>query len=62
MPAYMSAIDTAMTVEVIEGEVVILGPDAISVSLTPSAAEESGRRLLAAADRARNDPPGYDEA
>jgi hypothetical protein len=52
----MSALDTAMTVEVVEGEVVILGPDAVSVSLTPSAAEESARRLLEAADRARNNP------
>ena len=38
-----------MTVKVVEGEVVILGPDAISVSLTPHAAEISGRRLIAAA-------------
>jgi hypothetical protein len=56
MSTYMSALDTAMTVEVVEGEVVILGPDAVSVSLTPSAAEESARRLLEAADRARNNP------
>ncbi|HEY8571966.1 hypothetical protein [Phenylobacterium sp.] len=42
-----------MTVSVIEGEVVILGPDAVSVALTPEAAEESARRLIAAARQAR---------
>jgi hypothetical protein len=62
MPAYLSALDTAMTVEVVEGEVVVMGPDSVSVSLTPSAAEESGRRLIEAAIRARNDPVGAVEA
>jgi hypothetical protein len=62
MPAYMSALDTAMTVEVVDGEVVVMGPDAVSVSLTPSAAEESGRRLVEAAERARIDPGGQAEA
>jgi hypothetical protein len=42
-----------MTVTVVEGDVVILGPDAIGVSLTPEAAEESGRRLQQAATQAR---------
>jgi hypothetical protein len=42
-----------MTVRCIEGEVVILGPDAVAVSLTPAAAEESARRLEAAAVEAR---------
>jgi hypothetical protein len=43
-----------MTVHVVDGEVVILGPDAIAVSLTPSAAEESARRLAVAAKEARS--------
>ena len=42
-----------MTVRTIDGEVVILGPDAVAVSLTPDAAEESARRLAAAAAEAR---------
>ena len=62
MPAYMSAQDKAMTVEVVEGEVVVLGPDAVSVSLTPEAAEESGLRLIEAANRARTEPQGIREA
>jgi hypothetical protein len=47
-----------MTVRCIEGEVVILGPDAVAVSLTPAAAEESARRLEAAAAEARRHPNG----
>lgn len=43
-----------MTVRVVDGEVVILGPDAIAVSITAEAAEESARRLTAAAEEARN--------
>lgn len=45
--------DEAMTVQSVEGEVVILGPDSVAVSLTPEAAEESARRLAAAATAAR---------
>lgn len=36
-----------------EGAVVVLGPDGLSGALTPEAAEESARRLLAAAREAR---------
>lgn len=36
-----------------EGAVVILGPDGLAAALTPEAAEESGRRLIAAAADAR---------
>ncbi len=36
-----------------EGEVHVDGPDGVAVSLTPDAAEETGRRLLAAAEEAR---------
>ena len=47
------AYSEAMTVRVVEGEVVILGPDGLSAALTPEAAEESARRLKAAAQEAR---------
>lgn len=40
-----------MTVEVVQNEVVITGPDAIGVSITGPAAKESARRLNEAADR-----------
>ena len=42
-----------MTVQPIEGEVVVLGPNAVGVALTPDAAEESARRLAEAARQAR---------
>jgi len=42
-----------MTVQSIDGEVVITGPDAIAAALTPEAADESARRLTAAAAEAR---------
>ena len=42
-----------ITVVVSEGAVVILGPDGLAAALTPDAAEESGRRLIAAAVEAR---------
>jgi hypothetical protein len=43
-----------MTVRAIDGEVVITGPDAVAVSLTPDAADESARRLAQVAAEARN--------
>ncbi|WP_183280987.1 hypothetical protein [Phenylobacterium zucineum] len=42
-----------MTAVPVEGEVVILGPKAVALSMTPDAAEESARRLMAAAAQAR---------
>jgi len=42
-----------MTAQAIDGEVVVLGPDAVGVSMTPDAAEESARRLTEAARQAR---------
>lgn len=36
-----------------DGEVIVEGPDGIAVSLTPEAAEETGRRLIRAAEQAR---------
>jgi hypothetical protein len=51
--AFQPAFQSPMKVHVVHGEVVILGPDAISVSMTPDAAEESALRLLEAARKAR---------
>jgi hypothetical protein len=51
-----SAYSEPMTVQPIDGEVVIIGPDAVAVALTPDAAEESARRLGAAAAEARRQP------
>ncbi|HEY9218925.1 MAG TPA: hypothetical protein VIO94_12805 [Phenylobacterium sp.] len=53
MAQYLSAFSEPMTVRVVEGEVVVIGPDAVAVSLTPDAAEESAHRLLSAAREAR---------
>ena len=44
-PAY----DQSSKVSVEDGEVVLIGPDGISVSMTAEAADETGRRLRAAA-------------
>jgi len=42
-----------MTVRAVDGDVVVLGPEAVSVALTADAAEESARRLSVAAAEAR---------
>lgn len=47
-----------MTVTAVDGEVVVLGPDAVGVSLTPESAEESARRLLRCAEEARRTGAG----
>ncbi|WP_334162168.1 hypothetical protein [Phenylobacterium sp.] len=47
-----------MTVTAVDGEVVVLGPDAVGVSLTPDSAEESARRLLRCAEEARRTGTG----
>jgi hypothetical protein len=47
------ALAVPMTVVVSEGAVVVLGPDSMARALTPTAAEESARRLIAAAREAR---------
>jgi len=52
-----TAFSEPMTVEVIEDEVVVLGPNGVAVSLTPDAAEESARRLRDAAGQARGGQP-----
>lgn len=35
------------------GDVIVEGPDGVAVTLTPDAAEETARRMMAAADEAR---------
>lgn len=60
MNTFSTPFTEAMTVQAVEGEVVVLGPDSVAVSLTPDAAEESARRLTAAAAEARTQPPRSD--
>lgn len=55
------AYSEAMSAQAIEGEVVVLGPDGVGVSLTPEAAEESARRINAAAQEARGQEPGFED-
>lgn len=56
------AVSSPMTVQVVDGDVVVLGPNSVAIALTPAAAEESARRLLAAAALARIDlPPSAEE-
>lgn len=50
MSTLRPAFKEPMTVMVVDGEIVVLGPDAVAVSITPEAAKESGQRLIAAAD------------
>ena len=40
-------------VNIEEGQVIVEGPDGVAVTLTPDAAEETGRRLIDAASQAR---------
>jgi len=39
-----------------EGQVIVEGPDGVAVTLTPDAAEETGRRMIDAAMEARARP------
>lgn len=39
------------------GEVIVEGPNGVAVTLTPDAAEETGRRMLRAASEARSQGP-----
>lgn len=43
-------------VNIEEGQVIVEGPDGVAVTLTPDAAEETGRRLIDAATQARTGP------
>lgn len=56
MHEFLRPYSEPMTVHVVEGEVVVLGPDGVAVSLTPEAAEESANRLNTAASEARRHP------
>ena len=58
--SFSAALDTAMRAYVVEGEVVVLGPDGVALSLTPDAAEASAHALLQAANDARS-ATGTDE-
>lgn len=60
MSAMKPALSEPIRVMAVEGEVVLLGPTAMAVSLTPEAAEESARRLIAAAEQARTQAPAED--
>lgn len=53
MTDYLSALTDAMTVQVVDGEIVVLGPDGVAISMTVEAAAESARRLSAAVEEAR---------
>jgi hypothetical protein len=45
-----------------EGDVIVEGPDGVAVTLTPDAAEETGRRMLRAAEEARRQRASLDAA
>lgn len=58
MRDFLEPFDVPMTVQVVEGEVVVLGPSGMAVALTPQAARISAERLHDAAQRAE---PGANE-
>ena len=60
MPS-QKAYDEPTVVEAIDGEVTLNGPDGIGLSMTAEAAEETGRRLIEAAKRAKSQAPAEDE-
>ena len=52
------AYDTPTETDAVDGEVVLRGPGGVALSMTPEAAEETGRRLLQAAASARRQRDG----
>lgn len=54
--ASRKAFDEATTTTAVDGEVVLNGPDGVAVSMTPAAALETARRLMAAAMEAMQQP------
>ena len=54
----LNAFDTPSETDAVDGEVVLRGPDGVALSMTPEAAEETGRRLLQAAASARRQRDG----
>ena len=55
------AYDEATKVGAEDGEVTLNGPDGVGLSMTPAAAEETARRLLAAAGKARAQRPDAED-
>jgi hypothetical protein len=53
MASYDEPYDEPSKTRAIEGEVVICGPAALGVSMTPRAAETTGQRLIRTANAAR---------
>ena len=51
------AFENPGSTDAIDGEVVQQGPDGVGLSMTPDAAEETGRRLIATAAIARKQSP-----
>lgn len=49
------AFDTAMNISVIDGEVVLMGPDGLCASFTVEAAREFAKRIIAAIDEVGED-------
>lgn len=49
----LDAYDTPTKVTHVDGEVVLDGPDAIGLSMTPAAAKETGKRLVKGAAKAK---------
>lgn len=56
MQDFLDPFETPMTAQVVDGEVVVLGPNGVAISMTAEAARVSGERLLAAARQA-GEPP-----
>jgi hypothetical protein len=44
------------------GNIIIDGPDGVAVTMSPDAAEETARRLMAAVEEARHQSPEPDSA
>jgi hypothetical protein len=60
MRDFLDPFETPMTAQVVDGEIVVLGPNGVAIALTPEAARISGERLLEAARRAET-PQGDTE-
>lgn len=58
-PRLGDAFSEPLRLAVSEGAVVILGPNGLAAAFTPDAAEESARRLMAAAAQARCPAPDH---
>jgi hypothetical protein len=52
MRDFLDPFETPMTAQVVDGEIVVLGPNGVAIALTPEAARISGERLLEAARHA----------